>query len=279
MFPSQQGESFLDEWAHAVAVSELKHGDRDRVAEQPKGFVRDSLRKPIGQRILRRSRLRKLLGRAYPTISGNEWSLPSWYLRGDGLDEVLHVYKVLQNPYWMRALLESDYPVRIVHNVRRPEEYLASWHRRYLAVNRGEDVNALNKKILTAVSEQDGHWRGRWSDLQSMDVIHTEMLIWLYTNETIYIHGKGKANYMTTLYHEVDEDCALASRALYDFAGLEWDAAVGAAATRMENKLFAKKGPLDPAVAEAISRAVESTLAQSVLLEVVGNDTRLPAGI
>lgn len=274
MFPSQQGESFLVDWAHAVSSSELKQGDRDRVAERPKVFVRDRLRKPVGQRIFRRNRLRRLLGLVYPTIGGNEWRLPSWYLRKDGVAEVLHVYKILQNPYWIRALLTSDYPVRIVHNIRRPEEYLASWHRRYLAANPEEDVNALNKRILTAVSEQDEHWRSRWGELQDMDVIQTEMLLWMYTNETIYIHGRDKANYMTMLYHEVDEDGVRASQSLYEFAGLEWNPGIGAAATRMENKLFAKKAPLDPAVAEKISTVVEETLAQSLLREVIDGNSQ-----
>jgi hypothetical protein len=259
MFPSQAGDSFLKDWAQAVTVSELKQGNRDRVAARPKHFVRDGLRRSIGQSILRRNRLRNRIGLAYPTIRGNEWRLPPWYLKGNRQGDILHVYKILQNPYWMKALLESDYSVKVVHNIRRPEEYLASWYRRYLATKSEEEVNACNKEILSAVAEQDEHWRGRWGDLQSMDVIQTEMLIWLYTNETIYIHGRDKPNYMVVFYHEVEDDCVRASRALYDFAGLQWDTGVGAAANLMENKLFTKKAPLDQEVAEKIARVVDGT--------------------
>lgn len=259
MFPSQQGDSFLKEWADAVDASYLSQGARDRIAAQPKQFVRERLRKSIGQSVFRRNRLRNLIGLTYPTLRGNEWRLPRWYLDGDRLVDVLHVYKILQNPYWISALLESDYPVKVVHNVRRPEKYLASWYRRYLATQSEEEVNACNKEILSAVAEEDEYWRGRWDDLQSMDVIQTEMLIWLYTNETIYVHGKDKPNYMLVFYHEVDDDCALVSKALYDFAGLEWNADIASAANRMENKLFKKKAPLDPKVADAIARVVDST--------------------
>jgi len=259
MFPSQAGDSFLKHWAQAVKVSELKQGNRDRVAARPKDFVRDGLRKSVGQSILRRNRLRNAIGLAYPTIRGNEWRLPRWYLKGDRPGDVLHVYKILQNPYWIKALLESDYPVRVVHNIRRPEKYLASWYRRYLATESEEGVNACNKEILSAVAEQDEYWRDRWGDLQCMDVIQTEMLIWLYTNETIYVHGRDKPNYKVVFYQEVEDDCVRVSRALYEFAGLQWDTEIGAAANLMENKLFTKKAPLDQKVAETISRVVDST--------------------
>jgi len=206
---------------------------------------------------------------AYPPIRGQEWSLPAWYLESDFVDEVLYVHKILENPYWMKALLDSLHPAKIVHNLRRPKEYLASWYRRYVPRRGEEYVNAVNKRILSSVSERENYWRGRWNDLQSMNVLETEMLIWLHINETIYVHGRDKTNYMTVLYHEVESNCTSASRTLYDFAGLKWDHEIGTEAGFMENTLFRKMAPVDPAVAESISRAVDRFLPESALSELM----------
>lgn len=265
--PSDVKPSFVDDWMEIINQSSYKKSIRDRVADRPKSYTREWARKSIGQHILRRNRLRNALGLIYPPIRGNEWSLPRWYLNSHQPDKVLEIYKILHHPYWMTTLLNSQVPVKIIHNIRKPYGYLASWYRRYLNSNSPEDVRDTNINILSRVREEDDHWSNRLENLEAMDILETEMLLWIHSNETIYLQGKDKENYLLTYYEDVDKDGKRFSKELYDFVGLDWTPEIGNEVVNMENKLFKKSARINDDIDNKINQVIDRYLPESCMSE------------
>lgn len=265
--PDDVSKDFPNDWKIATNKIRLKLSYRDRIANQPKAFLKEWARISFGAQLFRRNKLRNFVGLLYPSISGEEWLLPSWYLNNIEDNYPLHVYKILGQPYWLKALLASELDLKIIHNLRNPHHYMASWYNRYLKGynHKPEAVRQLNTEILTKVKRQDDYWAKRIPNPRKMNLFESELMLWVYSNETILNSGKGNNNYTYVTYEEIDNSAVETAERICEFLGLELDSEFSGKVHNMKNTLFKKTKRLKHGELAEIDLAIRKFLPNSPL--------------
>ncbi|MCA9212529.1 MAG: sulfotransferase domain-containing protein [Planctomycetales bacterium] len=264
--PLPDSDQFVDDWQNAIDSSVLCQSVRDRIAEHPKVYIKEPLRKLIGRQFFRRNRVRSAIGSVF-SIGGDEWRLPGWYLNKACVDQIVNVYKLNSCASWMRALFDANVPAKIIHNLREPHQFMASWYHRYFESQESDRVARENKVILTAAAQRDSFWADRCGDIASMSTIESQVMLWTYINESIHLAGRGKPNYRTVTYQQIDDASMQVSKDLYAFVGLEWTEDIGERVARMDNKLFKKRSELSSDAEREVDDALAKYLPQSALAQ------------
>ena len=258
----------LAQLQRALAGARDRRSFRDRSEQTDKLHYRPRMLARGGQWMVSKKRLRETLPRLHLLEDAREWRSPALYTSRARQAEATLVVKLNACPAWTVALHNAQPELKVVHNLRKPLDYLNSWFNRHVArVEPGSFATTFADvpRILAAFGRDDA---GRLADLGEESLIEIEMWRWRFVNETIQTALAGSPRLMTVTYDEIDRDTAAAAERLYAFAGLPLSNETRAAAAAMENKLFARKHTtrLDR---ERALRIIETVLGDSPLRAIV----------
>jgi len=211
------------EWDAAVRWTAARMGDRDTLPPPPKGHFLE-LGTRLGLLRLLSSRTARRLTRVVPSGGlREEWRVPRFIARRGALERSLLVMKFNQAPALMRWVLQRRPRVKIIHLVRHPAGYLASWQTRLLSRADREAVTLANRERLRVIAAARPEWAATFGPLEERSAEELELLFWLYDTRSICEAGSGKAQYELVL----DEDISIGgfdvAKRLYASCGLEWE--------------------------------------------------------
>ncbi|WP_308917701.1 sulfotransferase [Jannaschia sp. LMIT008] len=261
LFADDAPPDLSDRLRRAIARARRRRSERDHFDKLGKAFFRPAARAAVP--LMARSRARRLAVRAGVMRDAAEWTLPPATFDRAALDAATLVLKINAAPVWARALL-CDHPgARVVHNIREPRGYLASWYNRFLKGGAQTADFRSNFADVPRILSHFGRPAAAADDLREPtlpNMVEVEVWRWRHINELHQTLPGGPDRVCRIGYGTIDADPRAAARMLYGFAGLPLGPATEEAIAGMRNTLFAKKhaDALDPAIVDAALRRVLS---------------------
>ncbi|MBT9317470.1 sulfotransferase family protein [Leptothoe spongobia] len=211
-------------WDHAASWTASTFGERDPYLVMPKNYIypfSKSLGLPNLPLKLRNNKF------VHPLISKRrpaEWKMPWWIGDNQKLRETYAVFKIINidaiNIIW---LLENRPNVSVVHVVRHPGGRLNSWLTRFLSERDEDEIMKRNRSRLQKIKTMDKEWATTLSNIESMNIVETEVLLWRYFNEKLYQAGQGYKQYTCIVYEQVVQEPLSYAEKIYDFCNLPND--------------------------------------------------------
>lgn len=256
-------EEFLEGWRTAIARARRRNSFRDRFDRTQKLFLRAPLAR-WGQAAMARRRLREAMG----VWRGDEWAIPGLWYRRDAETLVVPVVKIGGQPDWVLAAHAGDPGVRVLHNMRRPDRFLASWWNRYVRVDRAGDVEQVFRESMAHVPAVLEHFgvddHGRLASFSLPALVEAELWLWRYENEVPWRALSGQERYCLLWYEDISADPEACCREAFAAAGLEFTEVHAARVRAARNTLFTKRHD-DALDAGLVRAAVEHVLGESPL--------------
>ena len=207
-----------------------------------------------------------LLNLRLPRIP-DEIPYPSWLGSRSKLLAAVPVLKMNQIPGWAGWAVTNRPEARVLHIVRHPGGFLASWKARYLIANDREAVTAANRERLETVLKSDPRWAELWGDHTSMAVEESELWYWRYAAESIDAAGNSQANYRLVLYDELAARPAELTKEIYSFCGLSWthkqDRLISALTRDSQDIASAWQDKLSPGDRQLVSKVLDGSVLKS----------------
>lgn len=214
----------LDEgWDPAVESASESIGIRDHRIPVPKEHFR-SLTGRQGQRLWCSPQMSSLLASMNLFGSRDERRIPIWLGRKAAVRAALPVLKMNQIPGWISWVIPRRSDAKVLHIVRHPGGFLASWKSRYLKSKDREFVTAQNRQRLAEVAVVDPSWGNRWGDPTAMTAEESELWYWRYAAESIHAAGENADNYHLVVYDQLTSEPVEISKEVYRFCELPWRA-------------------------------------------------------
>lgn len=256
----------LVSWQTAVKRATLRKGADDRFTLGHKAYLKAILGIAWSQ-IARRRRVR----RAFLGIADDEWPIPRQILRENARNDVIPVIKLMGPPQLVVAAHEGDETQIVIHNIRDPRDYLASWYNRFALVKFGDNLEPLYEivrgkaLVWSRVIRDDLQLPERFS-LKSLLV--AELWLWRATNEPLLARLKHSPRYRLVTYNELSSSREDTARSLYAHAGLDFRKRHADRIRSLENTLF-REGHREKLDDGVISEAVDVALSDSILKQFV----------
>jgi hypothetical protein len=267
--PRDLGPDFLPLWRAVIAEAAMRNGSLDHFRSRDKSWFRHPLLGRLFQPVFGSVRARRLMGRILPAYAGEEWPIPAVYASGDRLRRAVPVFKLTCVAAWIGNAIDAEPRMRIVHNIRSPQGFLASWYNRFaLRADGGpEALLVRNRQTLAPVL---AHYAADWphGEAHSLSaLLDSELWRWRFFNEAVLAFADRPAQYMTVFYDDVMDDRVAVAARVMAFCGLEPDAATVSRVAGLGRTLFTAphRESLDPGVLDA---AVGRVLAGSAIAAV-----------
>jgi len=218
------GDSFPQEWEQAVESTSLRMGDRDRIAIHPKSHIYEPVRRLGGALVLGKRRVRRLLSAVFPSLGQSEWSIPWWFANPNALKQATTILKLNSTPAWAEWVLLNRPAVIVIHIVRHPGGFLNSWEKRCVAGLGLDPVNVKkdNDERLRKIAQSDPQWAEILEDIDAMSIEESELWYWRYVNETIYLAGHERPNYIQLIYEDLVANPLQVMKRIYEKCNLPW---------------------------------------------------------
>lgn len=195
-----------DIWDSAAAWTASTFGERDPYNATSKNHiysVAKSLKLSNLLLKLRRNEFSRLL---IPKLRQAEWPMPFWVGDRRKMLEASAVFKIIntdpRNVIW---LLENRPNVPVIHVVRHPGGRLNSWLTRFLSTQDSDEVLERNRARLHILQTIDPEWSKNFDDIESMNLVETEVWLWRYANEKIYQSGRQHNQYTCLVYEQMTQ--------------------------------------------------------------------------
>lgn len=210
-------------WDEAVRWAHARMGERDPRTTSPKQHYNEVWRELGLLSLVQRERSRRLLGTLLPSLRQQEWLPPRILADRAKLAGATPVLKFSQLPGWLPWILHSRPEAHVIHIVRHPGGFLASWMSRFLAQHDRAETTEANRARLREVVRADARWAARFGDIDPMSAEEAELWYWAYCTETIHKSGADAARYELVIYEEVLADPVGVMRPIFGRAGVEWN--------------------------------------------------------
>ena len=260
-FLGDQGEGFPALWREARDRAARSFGARDHLGVRPKAYLADWQRERVAPILAKRS-ARRALSALAPKLRAEEWPAGPLY-GGKDVERAVPVFKALMCQGWADAILPADPYFFVVHNMRRPDDFLRSWWERYVLAHGPEKVWADSLETIGRVLEAFGEAPGRFTDYSDAGLVETEVWRWRYVNEFLFERYADHPRYAVVTFQEASDDPVALARRLYAMVGLGFGDAEEARVEALRNTKFkprAKVSPLpDGVIEDAIGRATEGS--------------------
>jgi hypothetical protein len=272
--PRDLGPDFLPLWSAVIAEAATRNGTLDHFRSSHKTWFRHPILARLFQPVFGSVRARRFLGKVWPAYAGQEWPVPALYASRDRLARAVPVFKLTCVAAWIGNAIDAEPRMRIVHNIRNPKGFLASWYNRFALRAEGgpEALLARNRQTLAPIL---AHYAADWPHGEAYAVpalLDSELWRWRFFNEAVLAFADRPAQYMTVFYDDVmDDRVAVASRVMA-FCGLEPDAATRSRVAGLERTLFTAphRESLDPGVLDAAVGRVLPGSAMAALFTAAG---------
>ncbi len=252
---------FLQRWEAAVHAARTRKSGRDRFDAPDKVYYRPGMGR-LADAVMKRGRVRAALG-----MGGKEWELPGYFLKASATDRIIPVLKIGSTASWYLANHDSQPDQYIIHNIRRPQDYLNSWYNRFVRRKRETPQNVYAEVQAKASSVLTHFGRDPLPDIYSMEnLIYGELWIWRGANEPLYTARHELEHYMLFRYEEISEDTVAQAQRAYEFAGLSFEERHRARLAGLKNVLFAK-AHTDALPADLVNEQLGRVLEDSPLTE------------
>ena len=267
--PDYQGDLQQALESH-IEAARYRNDERDHMPVHHKDFYRFGPASFAVERVLWSQRARKQLSHVTRAYQGLGWQKPTWHLDKKRLEDSLLVIKGAEAG-WLAVSHEAHKEQLVVHTLRNPKGYLASWYNRYVQHYTSGDLTELIASILGKLPN-DVPVKARLGDAPSSpsieDVLEAEVWHWRLRNEALFAFHTSE-RYLLSRYEDVDQDPAGETRRILTFLGLPEQREVMEVMTSGKKKLFnaPHKIKLDP---EMISAVTEKALEGSPLADVLG---------
>ena len=242
-----------DIWETAAAWTASTFGERDPYNATSKHHVHavaQSLKLSNLLLSLRRYKVSHLL---IPRLRQAEWSMPWWVGDKQKLREASAVFKIINtDPKNIIWLLENRPNVPIIHVVRHPGGRLNSWLARFLSTQNKDEILVRNQARLHTLQTIDPEWSTNFSDIESMDLVETEVWLWRYSNEKIYQAGQQHKQYTCLVYEQITQDPLGYAEKIYDLCNIPIDNQIRERITqRLGQSVWGKLSGSSTSVADA----------------------------
>jgi len=270
MFTHNTPDDFDDQWRRAVTATKRSSGARDRFRIQ-KDYFRSAVYARFGQALMSRQKIRGLL---LPRIDGHvtqEWPCPKFYFNALAKEQALPVLKILLCPAWVTQAHDSNRAQLVVHVQRRPQSFVQSWWTRYVIENSSgpEHVFTDNQPSLAHILEHFDRTAEMPTEYSLSNLVVSELWRWRYMNEMLIQQLSDSPRYKWIGYETLMTDKINATRAIFDFAGLELTQDCRQSIETMQNTLFKarKSNRIDPElVNDAVNLVLEGSAHRDQLL-------------
>lgn len=259
-FENTRAESWsLEAWRTALQISAVCHGARDRSRRDYKSYYASAPGRMICEHALPRQKLRRALKTTGLLPQVNEWRVDWAFARQPEQLPQLPVLKILTQPHWILRTHDADPGQHVIHMIRAPQGFVASWLNRYVAPRGSEKVFADNLATLDVILEALGGRLHSGRTFSEAALIESELWRWRYMNETVFSALSGSDRYKLWHYEDALNAPAQKGAEAMGWLGLEIDEATQTRMSQMENTLFAKPH------ARKIDNAQTADLAATVL--------------
>jgi hypothetical protein len=224
--------------------SKYYYSERDPFASQPKDYTVELIRRTTGQKFFRRrARLLQKVRSMYR--ENGEFKIPWWICSKRGIDNAVHIYKLLLVPEWIDWILENKPDIFVIHLIRHPLGYINSWHNRFFTGRNPEEIRAANIERLLRIRKSDYKWTIPWELDKESEFSNKELELWYwrYANEVTLKSGNGKPNYDIVTYRDLALNTDVYMRKFYQRVSLEYtnDIAQGIAEASKKSASIALK--------------------------------------
>ena len=236
-YPDPLPEGFAVAWHDALERAAARKGLRDGKGPPERDWYRSPRHGWISERLGQSHRLRRMLGRLRPSAGGPEWCLSRRLVDPEALARSLPVYKILRQPRWLLETHDRDAGQRVILVVRPPMAFLQSWNGRYVnVVPQGpEGVFADNMATVEPILAYFGRSFISGRAFSTAALWESELWRWRYVNEVLHTGLQGSDRYQLVSYGEMTADRCGTARRIYDWLGLELDAACARRLERLGN--------------------------------------------
>ncbi|MEO0406525.1 MAG: sulfotransferase [Cyanobacteria bacterium P01_A01_bin.135] len=233
------GDSFTQAWEQAVTTAAAQMGYRDRIAANPKVYLRWLVARLGGAYLLQGQRRRQVAALLNPALRQEQWLAPSWLVNQQQLQQAYPIFKLNQAPGWATWVLKYRPQSTVIHIVRHPGGFLNSWQNRYVSERDAARVRRANCDRLKQIAAADAYWAERMGDIDAMSLDESELWYWCYANETVHRAGQGRANYCLVIYEKLAQDPVATMARIYEACHLPWtktiEAKIASSATASSN--------------------------------------------
>ncbi len=222
-FAFEDDPEFEQLWDASVRSAATHTGYLDHVPPPTKSFIHPwAIRLGLGRLVLKR-KFRAALSIPSGRFRRDEWKLPAWLGRQEGLEQARHVLKLVAAPGWTKWALEHRPDTKVLHLARHPLGFLNSWRNYHLARHDHQETLTNNRIRLKTLIKLEPEWAGRIGDPDSVGVEEAELWYWRYGLETICAAGSGRPNYKFIRYEELAAEPLAISDEIFAFCGLSRD--------------------------------------------------------
>lgn len=237
---TRAAEWSLSAWHAALGESALCHGARDRSRRDYKSYYRGPAGRFLCEYALPRQKLRRALRNIGLLRAINEWRVDWAFARDPAHLPALPVFKILTQPHWILRTHARDPGQHVIHMVRDPAGFIASWLNRYVAPRGGEKVFADNLATLDLILDALGGDFASGRAFSEAALIESELWRWRYMNDTVFSTLSGSERYRLWPYDTVLAQPAAKGTEAMTWLGLDIDGGTRTRMSQMENTLFAK---------------------------------------
>lgn len=249
----------------AIAKAPYRRSARDRFDQLDKDFLGPGA--TAGQWLLSKSKLRRALAQFGLLEGSKEWPVPRLYLDAEKVRHAKLVLKLNACPAWTVALHDTDQSVRVIHNIRNPQDYLNSWFNRFAI---GANLSIFRSKIQDVPKIFDyfgAVYPDRLSVLSHEHLVEIELWRWRYVNERLYNGLKGSDRCAIVTYSEIERDPIKAAERILHFSEIPLDTSTKRKIAEISNTLFVK--PHTEHLDEKLcNRLMDEILGDSPLLQI-----------
>lgn len=240
-----------------IAETRLRRGERDHhLMMAHKSYLRGG----VGAAWMRAMGSARVRGRIRRGAARTDWPIPKAALGPEAAGHVAAVFKMGAEPAWLGATHPAHEGQILIHNIRDPRDYLASWYNRFVRA-KGQDLGDLYRRVVRlsvpALASYGRPPRPLRYDLHALLVY--ELLHWRHANERLMAHHGASPRYLRVTYEETSLDRMAVAERIYAHAGLALDGAMRDRIAGLENTIFARPhaerldaGAVEAAVREAL---------------------------
>lgn len=265
----------LDAALHETCMS---HGSYDRLNRTDKSYIPSEGLARIGLAVLRKQKVKRAIGLIDRDYRENEWPCKPPLFDRATLETSHHVLKMISIPRALVRMHDTFPKTRIVHVIRNPADYVASWHHRYVKLHPGGEEAVFRDSMPLVRMAWDTFGRPeRDFPFTRRNLLASELWIWRRANEIVYTALKGSDRYLMLNFEDVMQDRRAAAETLFAFSGLDMTAPAHARAESLKNKLFKPRNRKKSAFEDDMDSALSEILEGSALNE-LPLDPRLADG-
>jgi hypothetical protein len=251
-FPSER--RLEEHWDRVVMRTALRFGPDD-----PRTNVRKDWTRPIGyllgMRVLRRSTSGPYLNGKGARSARAERPLPRSLASKSGLAGAFHVIKVNAACGLGDWLLRNRPAAHLLHIVRHPGGYLASWRNRFLASRDEPTVHSRVRDRLEALIGVEPDLGAIIGDPATATLAEAELWFWRYCNEKLMKSGEGRKKYARVKFEDLALDPVEVGKRTFEHCGLDWSDGVE---LRVRSRAGFAAGRVDAWRSELSSEDLES---------------------